>query len=70
MSNAIEILEKLTKDEQDKLLSMVSNSSSDLTPIEIDGVIYQIPSQVSKLIDNLAMQIKEISYTHKDFVIN
>lgn len=70
MSNAIEILEKLTKDEQDKLLSMVSNSSSDLTPIEIDGVIYQIPSQVSKLIDNLAMQIREISYTHKDFVIN
>ena len=70
MSIAIEILEKLTKDEQDKLLSMVSNSSSDLTPIEIDGVIYQIPSQVSKLIDNLAMQIREISYTHKDFVIN
>ena len=70
MSNAIEILEKLTKDEQDKLLSMVSNSSSDLTPIEIDGVIYQIPSQVSKLIDNLAMQIREISYTRKDFVIN
>ena len=37
---------------------------------EIDGVKYQIPSQVSKLIDNLAMQIREISYTHKDFVIN
>jgi len=70
MSNAIEILEKLTKDEQDKLLSMVSDSSSDLIPIEIDGVIYQIPVSVSKLIDNLAMQIKEISHIHEDFVIN
>tara|TARA_Y100001938_G_C8060960_1_gene417201 strand:- start:425 stop:637 length:213 start_codon:yes stop_codon:yes gene_type:complete len=70
MSNAIEILEKLTKEEQEKLLTMVSDSSSDLAPIEIDSIIYQIPIPVHKLIDNLALQIKELSGMHEDFVIN
>ena len=33
----------------------------DMIPIEIDGVVYDIPLPVQYLIDNLALQIKEMS---------
>ena len=65
MSDAIDALGKLTKDEQDSLLAMISDSSFELTHIEIDDVTYQIPMPVYKLIDNLALQIKELSATGK-----
>tara|TARA_R100000656_G_scaffold13152_1_gene13619 strand:- start:6786 stop:7001 length:216 start_codon:yes stop_codon:yes gene_type:complete len=66
MSNAIDALGKLTKDEQSLLLAMISNSSHELTHIEIDDVTYQIPVPVSNLIDNLALQIKELSVIGRD----
>tara|TARA_R110002020_G_scaffold250234_1_gene464313 strand:+ start:332 stop:547 length:216 start_codon:yes stop_codon:yes gene_type:complete len=66
MSNAIDALGKLTKDEQSLLLAMISNSSYELTHIEIDDVTYQIPVPVSNLIDNLALQIKELSVIGRD----
>ena len=66
MSNAIDALGKLTKDEQSLLLAMISNSSYELTHIEIDDVTYQIPLPVSNLIDNLALQIKELSVIGRD----
>ena len=40
---------------------MISKSTSDLSPIEIDDIVYQIPDIVHNLIDNLALQIKELS---------
>jgi hypothetical protein len=61
MYKEIEILEKLTKEDQSSILSMISSSTSNLTPIEIDSVVYEIPFPVYDLIDSLALQIKEMS---------
>jgi len=61
MYEQLEILSKLTKDEQSSILKMISDSTFNLTPIEIDSVVYEIPFPVYDLIDNLAIQIKEMS---------
>jgi len=61
MHRGIEILGKLTMEEQESILKMISRSTSDLSPIEIDNIVYQIPDTVHDLIDNLALQIKELS---------
>jgi|TARA_R100001244_G_scaffold8172_1_gene10443 hypothetical protein len=61
MQRGIEILGKLTMEEQESILKMISYSTSDLSPIEIDDIVYQIPYIVHDLIDNLALQIKELS---------
>ena len=61
MQRGIEILGKLTMEEQESILKMISYSTSDLSPIEIDDIVYQIPDTVHDLIDNLALQIKELS---------
>ena len=61
MQRGIEILGKLTMEEQESILKMISYSTSDLSPIEIDDIVYQIPDIVHDLIDNLALQIKELS---------
>jgi hypothetical protein len=61
MQKDIEILSKLTAEEQISILEIISRSASELSPIEIDDVVYQIPDTVHDLIDNLALQIKELS---------
>ena len=61
MLKDIDIISKLTAEEQSSILEIISRSASDLSPIEIDDVVYQIPDAVHDLIDNLAMQIKELS---------
>ena len=61
MQKDIEILGKLTAEEQVSVLEIISRSTSDLSPIEIDDIVYQIPYIVHDLIDNLALQIKELS---------
>ena len=61
MQKDIAILGKLTAEEQVSILEMISKSTSDLSPIEIDDIVYQIPYIVHDLIDNLALQIKELS---------
>ena len=61
MQKDMEILSKLTAEEQVSILSIISRSTYDLSPIEIDDVVYQIPETVHDLIDNLALQIKELS---------
>jgi hypothetical protein len=66
MQIGIEILNKLTVEEQEFILDMISRSSSNLSPIEIDDVVYQIPDTVHDLIDNLSMQIKELSTLNGD----
>lgn len=69
MSKEIEILNKLNESEQTTILSLISRSSTDLHPIEIDGLSYQIPNKVYDLIDNLALQIKELaSYRDSNFI--
>ena len=61
MLKDIDIISKLTAEEQSSILEIISRSASDLSPIEIDDIVYQIPDAVHNLIDNLAMQIKELS---------
>lgn len=61
MYEHLKILNKLTEDEQSCILQMISNSTIELTPIEINNVVYEIPFPVYDLIDNLASQIKEMS---------
>ena len=56
MQRGIEILGKLTMEEQESILKMISYSTSDLSPIEIDDRIYYIPSAVNELIENLYSQ--------------
>ena len=67
MQRGIEILGKLTMEEQESILKMISYSTSDLSPIEIDDIVYQIPYIVHDLIDNLALKIKEL-YTLDGYI--
>ena len=61
MEKELNILRKLSQDDQQSILNLISNSMHNLTPIEIDNTVYEIPTPVYKLIDNLAVQIKELS---------
>lgn len=61
MEKELKILSKLSKSDQACILKLISKSTQNLTPIEIDNIVYEIPSPVYKLIDNLAIQIKELS---------
>ena len=61
MEKELGILSKLSQDDQQSILNLISNSMHNLTPIEIDDTVYEIPTPVYKLIDNLAVQIKELS---------
>ena len=62
MVDVIDSLIDLSKEDIEKALKQISNNpDKDMIPIEIDGVIYDIPLPVQYLIDNLALQIKELS---------
>jgi len=62
MVDIIDSLSDLSEEDIEKALNNLSNNnSSDTISIEIDGVVYDIPLPVQYLIDNLALQIKEMS---------
>jgi len=62
MVDIIDSLSDLSEEDIEKALNKLSNNnSSDTISIEIDGVVYDIPLPVQYLIDNLALQIKEMS---------
>jgi len=62
MVDVIDALIDLSKEDIEKALKQISkNPGKDMIPIEIDGVVYDIPLPVQYLIDNLALQIKELS---------
>jgi len=62
MVDVIDSLIDLSEEDIEKALKQISNNpDKDMIPIEIDGVIYDIPLPVQYLIDNLALQIKELS---------
>jgi hypothetical protein len=62
MVDVIDSLIDLSKEDIEKALKQISkNPDKNMIPIEIDGVIYDIPLPVQYLIDNLALQIKELS---------
>ena len=62
MVDVIDSLIDLSEEDIEKALKQISNNpDKDMIPIEIDGVVYDIPLPVQYLIDNLALQIKELS---------
>ena len=62
MVDVIDALSNLSEEDIEEALKQISNApSEDMIPIEIDGVIYDIPLPVQFLIDNLALQIKELA---------
>jgi|TARA_Y100000310_G_scaffold331595_1_gene405429 hypothetical protein len=61
MVEVIDALNNLSEEDIESALEQISKQSGDTIPIEIDGMIYHIPLPVQYLIDDLALQIKELS---------
>ena len=62
MVDVIDALIDFSEADIEEALKQISNNSNkDRIPIEIDGVVYDIPLPVQYLIDNLALQIKELA---------
>ena len=57
MADLIKEISMLSMDDQESVLKNLSDS---MIPLEIDGNVYMIHREVSKLIDNLVMQIKDL----------
>jgi len=57
MADLIKEIALLSMDDQESVLKNLSDS---MIPLEIDGNVYMIHIEVSKLIDNLVMQIKDL----------
>jgi|TARA_Y100001951_G_scaffold101541_1_gene106603 hypothetical protein len=61
MVEVIDALTNLSEEDIENALEQISKQSGDTIPIEIDGMVYNIPLPVQYLIDDLALQIKELS---------
>ena len=57
MADLIEELSELPLKTQEAVLK---NLSEQMIPLEIDGDVFMVHEEVSKLIDNLVMQIKDL----------
>ena len=61
-SNILKSLDKYSSSEKSYILQeLLKSSHNSYMPIDIDGKVYYIPNEVNKLIDDLVVQIKEIS---------
>ena len=58
MPTSIDWLVNLSKEEQEKMLESLANTE-ELCPIEVDGVVYHIPTPVAGLIDSLWLQLQD-----------
>ena len=58
MPESIDWLVNLSKEDQEKMLESLANTE-ELSPIEVDGVVYHIPTPVVGLIDSLWLQLQE-----------
>ena len=58
MADFIEELSELPLETQEAVLK---NLSEKMIPLEIDGSVFMVHEEVSKLIDNLVMQIKDLN---------
>ena len=59
MAIEIEFLRGLPEEAQSKILNEISNGA-DKVPIQIDGNVYWIPSEVQGLIDHLTDYVEEL----------
>ena len=66
MADLIEELNSLPIKTQEAILDNLSN---DMVPVEIDGDVFMIHKEVSKLIDNLVIQISELKKRDIDCLI-
>ena len=62
MADLIEELSDLPIKTQEDVLK---NLSEQMIPLEIDGDVFMVHEEVSKLIDNLVMQIKDLKIQEK-----
>lgn len=58
MPISIEWLSNLSQEEQEKMLQSLANTE-ELSPIEVDGCVYHIPTPVVDLIDSLWCQLQD-----------
>ena len=66
MADLIEELSDLPVKTQEDVLK---NLSEQMIPLEIDGDVFMVHEEVSKLIDNLVMQIKDLKIERDDWQI-
>jgi|TARA_Y100000296_G_scaffold48581_1_gene55655 F420-0:gamma-glutamyl ligase len=66
MADLIEELSGLPVKTQEDVLK---NLSEQMIPLEIDGDVFMVHEEVSKLIDNLVMQIKDLKIERDDWQI-
>ena len=66
MADLIEELSELPLKTQEAVLK---NLSEQMIPLEIDGDVFMVHEEVSKLIDNLVMQIKDLKIERADWQI-
>jgi hypothetical protein len=66
MADLIKELSSLPMKTQEAILGNLSN---DMVPIEIDSDVFMIHKEVSKLIDNLVIQISELKKRDIDCLI-
>ena len=64
MADFIEELSDLPLKVQEDVLK---NLSEKMTPLEIDGNVFMVHDRVSKLIDNLVIQIEELKRESPDW---
>jgi hypothetical protein len=57
MADVIKELFWLPREEQEAVLD---NLSREYSPLEIDGEIFMIPREVTKLVDSLVFQVNEL----------
>ena len=48
---------------------VLKNLSEQMIPLEIDGDVFMVHEEVSKLIDNLVMQIRDLKIERDDWQI-
>ena len=66
MADLIEELSELPFKTQEAVLR---NLSEQMIPLEIDGDVFMVHEEVSKLIDNLVMQIRDLKIERDDWQI-
>ena len=66
MADLIEELSDLPVKTQEDVLK---NLSEQMIPLEIDGDVFMVHEEVSKLIDNLVMQIRDLKIERDDWQI-
>ena len=57
MADVIKELFWLPREEQESILD---NLSREYSPLEIDGEIFMVPREVTKLVDSLVLQLNEL----------